>query len=70
MWWLEGISPQWYSVVRCPRHITDWAMRQAGYRRTKKSYQWRRLGQEHDRRSSVQESLYSPFFHPDDVQEI
>ena len=67
-WWLEGTSPSGYPVVRCPQHITDWSMRQAGRRRTMATYRWRRLAKEHDQRVLLQQSLYEPFFDPNDLE--
>lgn len=29
-----------YNVVRCPFHITEWALRKAGIARTKKNIDW------------------------------
>jgi N-glycosylase/DNA lyase len=43
--WLVSENGQ---VVRCPQHITDWSMRQAGKKRTKDSYRWRRIAKETD----------------------
>ena len=68
-WWLEGTSPSGYPVVRCPQHITDWAMRQVGKSRTMASYRWRREGKEHDARQQLQDSfVYDPFFDPNDLE--
>lgn len=46
--------------VRCPLHITDWAMRKAGKRRTKATYRWRREGLT----ESVYNDLHSPVIEP------
>ena len=47
-------------VVRCPQHITDWAMRCAKIRRTKSTYDWRRIAKEQD--NPPENILYEPFF--------
>jgi hypothetical protein len=64
-WWLEGSSPSGYPVVRCPPHISDWALRQT-IGRTKAAYKWRKEGIEEDRKHRLQESLFEPFFNPND----
>lgn len=43
-------------------------MRQAGRRRTMATYRWRRLAKEHDQRVLLQQSLYEPFFDPNDLE--
>jgi hypothetical protein len=42
--WLVGrlSSRREHPIVRCPVHIGEWALRQAGFRRTMKTYQWAR----------------------------
>jgi hypothetical protein len=47
-------------VIRCPQHITDWSMRCAKVRRTKTTYEWRRIAKEKDNPPS--NILYEPFF--------
>ncbi len=47
-------------VVRCPQHITDWAMRCAKIRRTKENYQWRKLAKEND--TPPINIIYEPFY--------
>ena len=67
-WWLQGITSSGYQVVRCPKHITDWAMRQAGKPRTMETYRWRRKGKEVDARQQLQDSfVYNPFYDPNDL---
>ena len=69
-WWLEGASPSGYSVVRCPQHITDWAMRQVGKRRTMANYKWRREGKEDDARWLLQDSfVHNPYFDLHDLEQ-
>jgi hypothetical protein len=47
-------------VVRCPQHITDWQMRNAGRKRTKDSYRWRRIAKETDQ--PPRNIMYEPFY--------
>jgi predicted RNA-binding Zn-ribbon protein involved in translation (DUF1610 family) len=47
-------------VVRCPQHITDWAMRCAKVRRTKANYLWRELAKGSD--TAPQDIMFDPFF--------
>lgn len=65
---LLSVSPQfkyWLvsrdgTVVRCPQHITDWAMRRAGMRRTKTTNEWRKQAKEQD--IPPTNILIEPFF--------
>ena len=49
-----------FKVIRCPQHITDWAMRCAKVRRTKANYIWRELAKENDK--PPVSIIYEPFF--------
>jgi hypothetical protein len=44
-WWLVSEDGR---TVRCPQHITDWAMRQAKVRRTKATYKWKEEARAND----------------------
>ncbi|NBO53550.1 MAG: hypothetical protein EBU84_02925 [Actinobacteria bacterium] len=46
--WLVSAERPYPLVVRCPQHITDWAMRSAKMKRTKETYKWRRIAKEQD----------------------
>jgi len=58
-YWIVSITED-RRVIRCPQHITDWAMRCANVRRTKETYEWRRIAKEQD--NPTQNILYEPFF--------
>ena len=58
--WLVSSEIPHPRVVRCPQHITDWAMRCANMKRTKASYRWRRLAKEND--TPTEQLAYEPFF--------
>ena len=47
-------------MVRCPQHITDYAMRCAKVRRTKANYHWREIAKESD--IPPQNIMFEPFF--------
>jgi len=58
--WLVSAERPRPRVVRCPQHITDWAMRSAKMKRSKANYKWKRLAKEQD---NPPESLaIEPFF--------
>jgi hypothetical protein len=65
-WWLAEVNSTGYPIVRCPTHISEWALRQT-IGRTKKIYRWRKEAQEKDRQYQIQDSIYNPFFNPTDI---
>jgi hypothetical protein len=54
------------TVVRCPQHITEWALRISGRGRSMASYRWKRLAKENDNYDSSMMSM-EPLFLDDDI---
>ena len=49
-------------VIRCPQHITEWSLRQAGIPRTTKVRRWRALTRAKD--AALRDTTPQPTWHP------
>ena len=59
-WWLVG-TEYGSDVIRCPQHITTWALRTSGKGRHMANYRWAREAREQDTYDPKQMAL-EPFF--------
>jgi len=61
-WWLISAPPLAVKmVVRCPQHITDWSMRQAGIPRTRRNNKCAREAKKQDTGDRIIPEINHPY---------
>lgn len=64
-WWLISSPPLGRRfMVRCPRHVTEWAMRVAGVPRNKTFRRWLKQAHEHDAEPRTIDESIHPYVDP------
>ena len=61
-WWLVSDKPlATRFMVRCPRHVTEWSMRQAGIPRTNSALLWLKRARESDTEDRPMHEFVHPY---------